>query len=58
MDTFFQFLAAFLKNGKELKNLLKVVRVVGSSLLVTADVESLYTNIKQKDALDDKMVPT
>lgn len=56
LDTFFQPLAAkgpaFLRDGKDLKKLLQEICVEGSTLLVTADVESLYTNIKQNDALD------
>lgn len=56
LDTFFQSLAskgkAFLKNGKDLKGLLGDVCVDGPTLLVTADVESLYMNIRQTDALD------
>lgn len=49
LDTFFQLMAAkaraFLRDGKELKRLLLGVDVEGPILLVTADVESLYTNI-------------
>ena len=55
LDEFLQPLAAggnsFIKDSKDVINTLTKVSVKDSTLLVTIDVESLYTNIKQVDAL-------
>ncbi|XP_073481353.1 uncharacterized protein [Aquarana catesbeiana] len=55
LDVFLQPIAgegkSFLKDSKDVINNLKNLKVDNSTLLVTLDVESLYTNIKQTDAL-------
>lgn len=55
LDIFLQPLAgkgkAFIKDSKDVINTLRQIEVDDSTLLVTLDVESLYTNIKQTDAM-------
>lgn len=57
IDVFLQPLAAkslsYLKDSKDVINNLQNLRVNDSGILVTVDVESLYTNIQQQDALNE-----
>lgn len=43
---------AFVRDSRDIISLLQEQEVVDSTLLITIDVESLYTNIKQTDAIN------
>lgn len=55
LDVFLQPLAgrgqAFIKDSKDIINILKMIHIDDSAILITIDVEPLYTNIKETDAL-------
>lgn len=43
---------SYLKDSRELIVLLQAITVTDNTLMVTVDTESLYTNIRHKDALE------
>lgn len=56
LDTYFQPLAtkgqAFVIDSRDIISLLQEQEVDDATILVTIDVESLYTNIRQKDVIN------